>query len=169
MFARGRHHSPRRGYQVYVVSSSQSQSVRYRSRNVNYCLLYSLIIQLLDTLSSFTHEALDGTVSPVCHKLEFYRNGWTVRVDSFLYGCFFRSILSCILRKFGVLQNKGISLWNFVPDCGLKRFRYSPSTVVNLVKLTAVGNNFIYKHTERILLCTTRMRVTHRVARVRLW
>jgi len=38
----------------------------------------------------------------------------------FWRGCFLPSILHCVKRKFGYLQNKGTSLWNIVPNCGLR-------------------------------------------------
>ena len=50
----------------------------------------------------------------VCHKSVFYRNGWTDR-DGFSQVGFFRPILDCVVRKFGYLQNKGTSFWNYAP------------------------------------------------------
>jgi len=39
----------------------------------------------------------------------------------------FPPILHCVIRKLGYLQNKGISLWKFVPISGIKKFRYDKS------------------------------------------
>ena len=44
----------------------------------------------------------------VCHKSEFYRNGWTDRAD---FGADF--FLHCVTRTFAYLRN-GLSLGNFV-------------------------------------------------------
>jgi len=37
--------------------------------------------------------------------------------------------LRCVVRKFGYLQNKGTSLWKFVLDSGLRKYRHSISVV----------------------------------------
>ena len=49
----------------------------------------------------------------VCHKSVFYRNGWTNRAG-FWHLSFLPAVLHCVKRKFGYLQNKGTSVWNFV-------------------------------------------------------
>jgi len=49
---------------------------------------------------------------PVRHKSEFYENGWTNRAG-FWHVSFLPPVLHCVKRKFGYLQNKGTSLWNF--------------------------------------------------------
>jgi len=40
----------------------------------------------------------------------------------FWHGGCVPAIPHCIVRKFGYLQNKGASLWNFVPNAGLRKF-----------------------------------------------
>ena len=61
----------------------------------------------------------------VCHKLAFYRNGWTDRAGfwhvTWLVG-FVRPILHRVIRKFSYLQNKGTFLWNFVPTPDFDNF-----------------------------------------------
>ena len=35
----------------------------------------------------------------------------------------------CVVRKFGYLQKKGTSLWNFAPNSRLRKFRHGISVV----------------------------------------
>ena len=62
-----------------------------------------------------------------CHKSEFYRNWWKDRAD---FGTW-ASVLLRVIRKFGYIQNKGTSLWNFVPNSGLNKFRHGKSIVLS--------------------------------------
>jgi len=45
--------------------------------------------------------------------------------------------LHCVKRKFRYLQNKGISLWNFDPDSGFRKFCFGISTVETYYRLLA--------------------------------
>jgi len=38
-------------------------------------------------------------------------------------------MLQCILGKLGYLKNEGTSVWNFVPDSGLRKFLYGTPNV----------------------------------------
>ena len=75
----------------------------------------------------------------VCHKLAFYRNGWTDRAGfwhvTWLVG-FVRPILHRAIRKFSYLQNKGTFLWNFVLNSGLRRFCFGISIVETCYQLS---------------------------------
>jgi len=54
----------------------------------------------------------------VCHKSESYRNGWVFGMGP---------VLHCVIRKLEHPQNEGTSLWNFIPNSGLRKFRYGKS------------------------------------------
>ena len=93
----------------------------------------------------FMHEPHDlhvnrqknGPVS-VCpsvrHKSVFYRNGWT-NWAGFWHVSFLPPVLHCVKSKFGYLQNKGTSLWNFVLNSGVKKFRHGISIVETCYQL----------------------------------
>ena len=55
----------------------------------------------------------------------------------FLHVSFLPPILHCIKRKFGYLQNEGTSLWNFVLNSGLKKFRHGISIVQTCYQLSS--------------------------------
>ena len=55
----------------------------------------------------------------------------------FLHVSFLPPILHCIKRKFGYLQNKGTSFWNFVLNSGLKKFRHGISIVQTCYQLSS--------------------------------
>ena len=71
----------------------------------------------------------------VRHKSVFYRNGWTNRAG-FWHVSFLPHVLLCVKRKFGYLQNKGTSLWNFVRKSRLRKFRHSISIVETCYQLS---------------------------------
>ena len=52
---------------------------------------------------------------------------WLKRSSWFWHGGFLPPVLHCVTRKFGYLQNNGTSLWNFVPNYGLRKFRHGKS------------------------------------------
>jgi len=67
----------------------------------------------------------------------------------FWHGSFLSPVLHCVLgpiRKFKYLQNKGISLWNFVPNSGLGKLRHGTSIVAMCCQLrsTSVEPPFIH-------------------------
>ena len=66
----------------------------------------------------------------VCHKSDFCRNGWKIR-PAFWHESFLPPVLHCAIRKFWYLQNKGTSVWNFVPNSGLRKFYHGKSTVLS--------------------------------------
>jgi len=72
----------------------------------------------------------------VCHKSVFYRNGWTNRAG-FWHGSFLRPILHCVVKNSGSFENKGISLWNFAPNSGLRKFRHSISIIEACYQLSS--------------------------------
>jgi len=72
--------------------------------------------------------------------IKIYLNRKRLRIiKEFRYQSFFRAILHCAVKKSGYLQNRGTSLWNFVPNSGLRKFitaHRSSQRVVNLVRQT---------------------------------
>ena len=64
----------------------------------------------------------------VCHKSEFYRNRWTNRAG-FGTGAYFHLAYTVFKGNSGIFKNKGTSLWNFVPNSGLIKFRHGISIV----------------------------------------
>jgi len=49
----------------------------------------------------------------------------------------FLPILRCVKRKFGYLQNKGTSFWNFVLNSRLRKFRHGISIVETCYQLSS--------------------------------
>jgi len=71
----------------------------------------------------------------VCHKQEFYQNGWT-NWAGFWHGSFLPSILHRVKRKFGCLQKLMVtSLWKFVPKSRLGKFCFGISIVETCYRL----------------------------------
>jgi len=70
----------------------------------------------------------------VCRKSVFYRNGWTIW-PGFWHGSFLPPILHCVKRNLCYLQNKGTSLWNSVPNSGLRKFCRGMSIAERAVRL----------------------------------
>ena len=96
-------------------------------------------IRVLFTARSYASALLAmGLCLSVCpsvrHKSVFYRNGWTNRAG-FWHVSFLPPVLHCV-KKFGYLQNKGTSLWNFVLNSGLRKFRHGISIVETCYQLT---------------------------------
>jgi len=79
-----------------------------------------------------------GLCLSVRHKSVFYRNGWTNRAG-FWHVSFLLPVLHCVKRKYGYgyLQNKGTSLWNFVLNSGLRKFRHGISIVETCYQLSS--------------------------------
>ena len=50
---------------------------------------------------------------------------------------FLPSVLQCVKRKFGYLQNKGTSVWNFVLNSGLRKCRHGISIVETCYQLSS--------------------------------
>ena len=72
----------------------------------------------------------------VCHKWEFYRNGWTNRAGFGVRASFHLSYT--VLRgNSGICKNKGTSLWNFVLNSGLRKFRHGLSIVETCYRLSS--------------------------------
>jgi len=72
----------------------------------------------------------------VCHKSEFYWSSWTNQAG-FWQASFFPPILHCVKRKFRYLQNRGISLWKFLPNCGLRQLCFRISIVQTWYRLSS--------------------------------
>ena len=71
----------------------------------------------------------------VCHKSVFYRNGWTNRVG--MWASFHLSYT--VLKGNSVIsKNKGTSLWNFVLNSGLRKFRHGISIVETCYQLSSI-------------------------------
>jgi len=58
-------------------------------------------------------------------------SSWFCRVS------FLPPVLHCVKRKFGYLQNKGTSLWNFFLNSRLGKFRHGISIVVTCYQLSS--------------------------------
>jgi len=54
----------------------------------------------------------------------------------FWYGSFLPSILHCAKINSGIFKNKGTSLWNFVPNSGLRKFCFGISIVETCYQLS---------------------------------
>ena len=63
----------------------------------------------------------------LCHKLEFYRNGWTNRAG-FWHGS--------LKGNLGVSKNNGTSLWNFVPNSRRRKFCFGVSIFEKCYRLS---------------------------------
>ena len=59
----------------------------------------------------------------VCHKSVFYRNGWTNRAG-FWHMNFLQPPYTVLKRNQVISKNKGSSVWNFVLNSGLRKFRH---------------------------------------------
>ena len=68
-----------------------------------------------------------GPVS-VRHKLEFYRNGWT-NLAGFGMRASLHLSYTVLKGNLSISKNKGTSLWNFVPNSGLRKFRFNISII----------------------------------------
>ena len=77
------------------------------------------VVHVIQYLTVLPRDAVSVRPS-VRHKSEFYWNGWTNRAR-FWHVSFLPPVLYCVKRKFGYLQNKSTSLWNFVLNSGLKK------------------------------------------------
>ena len=64
----------------------------------------------------------------VCHKSEFYQIAeWFELV--FGMGASFHLFYTVLKGNSGILKDKGTSLWNFVPNYGLRKFCFGISVV----------------------------------------
>ena len=86
-----------------------------------------------------SHEPVSVSVR-VCHKSVFCRDGWT-NLAGFWHVSFLPPVLHCVKRKFGYLQNKGTSLWNFVLNSVLRKFRHGISIVETCYQLSSRNVN----------------------------
>ena len=93
---------------------------------VRHRIRYRLVVAFYRSMQCIRGTS-HGPVS-VCHKSMFYRNGGTNRAG-FWHVSFLPAVLHCVQRKFRYLQNKGTSLWNFVLNPGLRKFRHGISIV----------------------------------------
>ena len=73
----------------------------------------------------------------VCHKWVFYRNCRTNRASFWHLSSIPSAVLHCVKTKFGYLQNKAISIWNFVLNSGLRKFRHGISIVETCYQLSS--------------------------------
>jgi len=72
----------------------------------------------------------------VRHKSVFYRNGSTNRAG-FWHVSFLPPVLHCVSGNSVISKNKGTSLWNFVLNSGLRRFRHGISIVETCYQLSS--------------------------------
>ena len=69
----------------------------------------------------------------VCHKSVFYRNGWTNRAGFGMWASFHPSY-TALKGNSVISQNKGTSLWNFVLNSGLRKFRHGIRHGISIVE-----------------------------------
>ena len=77
-----------------------------------------------------------GLCPSVCHKSVFYRNGWTNRAGFGMWASF-HPFYAVLKGNSVISKNKGTSLWNFVLNSGLRKFRHgiwSSKCVINLAE-----------------------------------
>ena len=91
------------------VHHNYSGDVAGISRMVRLSTCLSASESLFFTARCYASAVLAMGLCPsVCHRSVFCRNGWMNRAR-FWHGSFFLPILRCVKRKFGYLQNNGIS------------------------------------------------------------
>ena len=77
-----------------------------------------------------------GLCPSVCHKSVFCRNGWTNRAGFGMWVSFHTSYT--VLKGNSVIsKSKGTSLWNFVLNSGLRKFRHGISIVATCYQLSS--------------------------------
>jgi len=76
------------------------------------------------------------SVRPSVTPPALYRNYWTTEAGIWHEG-FLPPIPHYVIRQFGYLQKWGTCLWNFVSNCGLRKFRHAKSIALS-AKLVAV-------------------------------
>jgi len=74
----------------------------------------------------------------------FYRNEWTNRAG-FGTGASFHPSYAVFEENSGISKNKGTSLWNFVPNTGLRKFCFGISIVETCYRLSSTT----WRHSER--------------------
>jgi len=73
----------------------------------------------------------------VRHKSVLYRNGWTNRAG-FWHVSFLPPVLHSVLKGNSVIsKNKGTSVWNFLLNSGLTKFRHGISIVETCYQLSS--------------------------------
>ena len=84
----------------------------------------------------------------VCHKSVSCRNDWTNRAGLAWRLPFIYPTL-CLIRKFsssGISKNKGTSLWNFVPNYGLRKFCHGKSIAFSTKLVVVVDGRDCWRH-----------------------
>ena len=107
------------------------------SKNVTFTFLscWTRFYRVMLCIRGTIHGPLSVCPS-VRHKSVFYRNGSTNRAG-FWHVSFLTPVLHCVKRKFGYFQNKGTSLWNFVLNSGVRKFRHGISIVETRYQLSS--------------------------------
>ena len=123
-----------------IRNLSVEQLQRCLARDEVFILFYSSFYSFFTARCYASAVLAIGLCLSVClsvsYKSVFYRNGWTNRA-SFWHVSFLPPVLHCVKRKFGYLQNKGTSLWNFVLNSGLRKFRHGISIVETCYQLSS--------------------------------
>jgi len=84
----------------------------------------------------------------VCHKSVSCRNDWTNRAGLAWRLPFIYPTL-CLIRKFsssGISKIKGTSLWNFVPNYGLRKFCHGKSIALSTKLVVVVDGRACWRH-----------------------
>ena len=101
----------------------------------------------------------------VYHKSEFYIET-AKRIELFFGMGLSSTSPNCVVREFGYLQNKCTSLWNFVPNSVLRRFRRGKSSrsccqqnlwTVELVDHTCDGRRIVAGPTMLYIHCAHKL------------
>jgi len=74
----------------------------------------------------------------VCHKSVLYRNCWTNRAG-FWHGTSFHLSQTVLKGNAGISKNRGTSLWKFVLNSGLGKFRHGISIIETHYQLSSTG------------------------------
>ena len=87
---------------------------RYASAGTSYGPVFVSAFGVLNDYALYksTHSPCQSQVGVLSKRIE----------PVFWHESFLPPVLHCVKRKFGHLQNKGSSIWNFVPNFGLRKF-----------------------------------------------
>jgi len=77
--------------------------------------MFTSRVRFLNSILPARRYASAGTSYGPCLSQVGVLSKWMDGSRWFLASRFFRPILDCVVRKFGYLQNKGTSFWNFAP------------------------------------------------------
>ena len=104
-------------------------------RRRRWFLFFYILLIFLNARCYASAVLAMGLCLSVCHKSEFYRNGWTNRAG-FWHVSFLPPVLHCV-KKSVISKNKGTFLKNFVLNSGLRKFRHGISIFETCYQLSS--------------------------------